>query len=156
MISAQHEVRIRRPRDEVFDFLADGTNNRRWQPMVRHTAQVEPTMGAGTSFRQSIRHPLGFTVSADYRIAEYQRPDTLALVVTSGGPIRPLLRYTLTPDGDGTVVHVSLEHPARGAGWLAAPLLWLFHPLWAWETRWVDRAGALLESGDSRSPQDPA
>jgi hypothetical protein len=48
-------------------------------------------LGAGTTFRQTVRHPLGFTVSADYRITVYDRPRQLAMVVTSGGPVRPTL-----------------------------------------------------------------
>ena len=36
-MQATHDVAINRPIEDVFDFLADGTNNRYWQPMVVST-----------------------------------------------------------------------------------------------------------------------
>ena len=39
MASAHKAVRIDRPVDVVFDFLADGTNNPAWQPAVVDVAQ---------------------------------------------------------------------------------------------------------------------
>src|ERR1700685_2797602 len=84
MASAQHNVEIGRPAEEVFDFLAEGTNNPRWQPPVIHTMRSDGPVGVGTTFRQSVRHPFGFTVSANYRVATFERPRVLALVVHCG------------------------------------------------------------------------
>lgn len=42
MVQAQHEVQIEQPVDIVFDFLADGANNPRWQPPVVETTQKGP------------------------------------------------------------------------------------------------------------------
>jgi hypothetical protein len=40
MTQAYHDVRVDRPIGEVFDFLAEGVNNPRWQPPVVRTAQA--------------------------------------------------------------------------------------------------------------------
>ena len=41
MASAHKAVRIDRPADLVFDFLADGTNNPTWQPAVVDVASED-------------------------------------------------------------------------------------------------------------------
>ncbi len=87
MPRARHDVHIHRPIAEVFDFLADGSNNPRWQRPVVRTSRVGVELGTGTVFHQSVRQPLGFTVSADYRISAFERPVRLEIVVTSGGPV---------------------------------------------------------------------
>jgi uncharacterized protein YndB with AHSA1/START domain len=91
MARAQHSVEIARPIGDVFDFLANGTNNPRWQSRVTMTTQVGDTLGVGTAFRQSMRHPLGFSVPADYRITAFERPRLLVTKVTSGA--RPLFAW---------------------------------------------------------------
>jgi uncharacterized protein YndB with AHSA1/START domain len=151
MTKAQHVVRIGRPNTEVFDFLADGTNNPRWQPMVVKTTGSEGALKAGAMFHQRVRHPFGFTVSADYCITTYDAPYRLALTVTSGGPIRPTLTYVVTPEGESTVVHCTVELHPSGLARLATPLLVLLHPLYAWEAAWIDRARDVLESADSQA-----
>ncbi len=91
-------------------------------------------------------HPLGYKVSSDYRITEYERPHRLALKVTSGGPFRPTLSYTLISVGaEETDVRCTLEYRPGGIGRLALPGLALLHPLFAWEASWVGRARVLLE-----------
>jgi|GEM_PF-6925762 len=144
-----HDVVVARPTDAVFDFLADGANNQYWQPMVVRTEPDQPgrPVGVGTVFRQRVRHPLGFTVSADYRLTVYQRPTALALVVVSGGPIRPTVAYDLTADDPGTTtVRCTLRSDPKGWAKVAAPLLNALHPLFAWEAAWVDSARDILEA----------
>ncbi|HVX20476.1 MAG TPA: SRPBCC family protein [Acidimicrobiales bacterium] len=151
-MQAQHDVAVARPVDTVFDFLADGTNNPYWQPMVVRTTPDRPgePVGVGTVFRQRVRHPLGFTVSADYRLTVYERPTALALVVVSGGPVRPTMAYELAETGAAggaavTTVRCTLRSAPQGWAKLAAPLLNVVHPLFAWEAAWVDNARDILE-----------
>jgi uncharacterized protein YndB with AHSA1/START domain len=147
MTKAHHDVHIDRPIDEVFDFLADGTNNHRWQPFVDGATAPDGPPGIGRTFHQRARHPLGFTVSADYRIAAYERPRLLVLVVTSGGPVRPTVTYQLTPAGDGTAdVRCTVEYHPSGLGRLAGPVLGLLHPLFAWEASSIERARTVLNT----------
>ena len=84
MTGARYSVDIARPIEDVFDFLANGANNPRWQTRVTSTTQLGDTLGAGTAFKQSMRHPLGFAVPASYRITVFERPRIIAKAGTSG------------------------------------------------------------------------
>ena len=117
MASAHREVRIDRPADVVFDFLADGTNNPKWQPAVVDAGSDEAAPRVGATYRQSVRHPIGFRVPAGYRLTVFERPRRLAFEVSSGGPLRPTGTFELsaaTPDGDRRPLHAGL--PAAGVG----------------------------------------
>jgi uncharacterized protein YndB with AHSA1/START domain len=148
MARAQRSVVISRPIEEVFDFLADGTNNPRWQTRVTTTTlQSDDPLGVGTAFEQSVRHPLGFTVPADYRITTFERPRTLVKTVTAGGPIRPTETYELTENATGgTTVKCTIDFRPAGAARIAAPVLALLHPLFAWETSWVVNVRDILQA----------
>lgn len=147
MARAQYEVRIRRPIEQVFEFLADGSNNHLWQPRTVHTSQAGPALGAGTSFRQTTRHPFGFNVSSDYRLTVFDRPHALSLVATSGSPIRPTETYTLTEHSGGdTVLHCTVEYRPVGLARLLTPLLSMINPLFAWEASWIEGVRDVLES----------
>ena len=50
MTHATHTVHIDRPIEDVFDFLANGANNPRWQPLVVSTVPADDTEGAGSTF----------------------------------------------------------------------------------------------------------
>jgi uncharacterized membrane protein len=153
MTHAQREVRIDRPIEEVFDFLADGTNNPDWQHLVIGKDDSAQPVGLGCEFHQRARHPLGFTVSADYRITAFERPRRLALVATSGGPIRPTVSYELSQvSSAATTVRCTVQYHPTGLARLASPVLFLLHPLFAWETSSLKRARALLE----RQPLRPS
>jgi hypothetical protein len=139
MAGADHQVRIDRPIEEVFDFLADGTNNSSWQPQTTDTVQVGETLGVGTSFRQTVRHPFGFRVSSDYRLTVFDRPGHLVLVSTSGGPIHPEESFELERVAvSETLLRCHVGYRADGLVRVAKPLLALLHPLFAWESSWVD------------------
>ncbi len=146
MASAAHEVRIDRPITEVFDFLADGTNNPRWQPLVVTSIGPEGPVGPGATFTQRVRSPLGFTVSANYRVIAYEPSQKLSMTVTSGGPIRPTITYTLTAEDQATIVRCVVEYRPAGLARLTAPLFVLLHPLFAWEASCLERVGPALES----------
>jgi uncharacterized membrane protein len=150
MSQAHHQVRIDRPIEEVFDFLAAGTDNPRWQRFVISTTPPEGAVGQGSTFRQRVRHPLGFTVSADYRVTTYQRPSRLAVEIVSGGPIRPTLTYDLAPTGESsTDLRCTVAYRPSGLGRLASPAFALLHPLFAWEASSVEQAQRLLDSTGS-------
>lgn len=122
----------------MFDFLANGANNPRWQTLVTSTTQLGDSIGAGTAFMQSMRHPLGFTVPANYRITVFDRPRIIAKAGTSGSPIRPTETYELTENAaGGTTAMCTMDVQPAGAGRISAPLLAVLHPLFAWEASWL-------------------
>jgi hypothetical protein len=130
----------------VFDFLANGSNNPQCQTRVTSTTQLGPTLDVGTAFKQSMHHPLGFAVPANYRITAFERPRIIAKTGTSGGPIRPTETYELTENATGgTTVRCTIGVQPAGAGRIAAPLLAFLHPLFAWEASWLDNARDILQ-----------
>jgi Polyketide cyclase / dehydrase and lipid transport len=147
MTQAHHETHIRRSIEDVFDFLADGSNNPAWQPFVISTTADGESVGVGSTFHQMIRHPFGYEISSDYRITEYDRPFELTFDITSGGPLRPTLTYALTRVGEElTNVRCTLTYRPGGLGALTRPVFALLDPLFAWDTWQVERAGELLET----------
>jgi uncharacterized membrane protein len=114
MVHSQRDIEIGQPIDGVFDFLADGANNPRWQPRVVETTQIGQHQGTDSNYRQSVRHPLGFTVSANYRLTGFDRPRWLQFKVASRGPIRPTGAYELTSIGTArTRVRFTIEYKPR-------------------------------------------
>jgi len=142
-----HHVRVDRPPEEVFDFLASGTDNPRWQPFVVSTVPPDGVAGPGSVFRQRARHPFGFTVSADYRVTVFERPGRLVIEAVSGGPIRPTITYDVAPVGDrDTDLGCTVEYHPIGLGRLARPALALLHPLFAWEASAIEGAERVLDA----------
>jgi uncharacterized protein YndB with AHSA1/START domain len=59
MPAAENSVTIDRPIQQVFDLLADGTNNPKWRPGVLEIANETGGFGVGTVYKQAIRGPGG-------------------------------------------------------------------------------------------------
>lgn len=86
--------------EEVFDFLAEGTNNSLWRDSVLVIEHVSGE-GVGAIWRQMVKGAGGRRVVADYEITEYVRPTRLAFQAISG-PARPRGVYELKPIDGGT------------------------------------------------------
>ncbi len=113
MASAQHSVTIRRPASDVFAFIADGTNTKRWRPGVLDIEHVSGE-GMGAVYRQGVKGPGGRRISADYELTAYEPNRHLAFRAIAG-PVRPTGEYRFEETTDGTRVTFSLE--AALAGW---------------------------------------
>ena len=57
MAHANNSVTVARPIEEVFDFLADGTNNTRWRPSVIEIARSGGPDGVGATYKQGLKRP---------------------------------------------------------------------------------------------------
>jgi uncharacterized protein YndB with AHSA1/START domain len=147
MTLVSDEVQIHRPIEEVFDFLADGTNNSLWQSKTVTTAQVDDDLlGVGTSFQQLTRHPLGFIVPSNYRVIEFDRPHNLKLVTTSPSPMHPVETFSLTEKGKSiTLLSCSVEYRLRGMTRMLSPVLSVLRPLFIWEASWINNARDVME-----------
>ena len=90
---ASESVTVEFPIAEVFDFLADGTNNALWRPEV-----VSVIFAAGPPeqavWAQTVKSANGRAHKADYRISWYDHPGTLELTVFNG-PSRPTTTFGL-------------------------------------------------------------
>jgi carbon monoxide dehydrogenase subunit G len=116
-------VVIDRPIEEVFAFLADGENDKKFSPRVQEIAKTtdEPP-GLGTVYASTVKDA-GMTTKREFKLTEFEPPTRIRwaelsknLVVASEGG------YDLTPAGDGTQLTVFNVLEGRGVGKLIAPL----------------------------------
>jgi len=123
MPRAEHTVTIHRSAEDVFDFLADGTNNPLWRSGVLEIAPVGDITGLGATYRQLLSGPAGRKIVGDYRVTTFDRPRTLGFEVTAG-PLRPTGEFELTPSPSGeTGVTFRLAAVPRGIMRLMTPMI---------------------------------
>jgi uncharacterized membrane protein len=113
MPSAQHSVSIRRPVSEVFAFVADGENARRWRPGVLDVSH-QSGEGHGAIYRQGVKGPGGRRIAADYEVTVFE-PDRRIAFRAIAGPVRPTGEYRFAAEGDGATVSLALD--ATLTGW---------------------------------------
>jgi uncharacterized protein YndB with AHSA1/START domain len=114
---------IARPPEEVFDFLADGANDRKFSPRVLEIEKVtDGPVGAGTVYRSTVKDA-GMKTKREFEITEFERPTRIRwaersknLVTASAGG------YDLEPVEGGTRLTVFNELEGHGFGKLVLPL----------------------------------
>lgn len=95
MIRSESSVEVPRSAEDVFAFLADGTNNVKWRRGV-HAIRHVRGRGVGAEFEQLLTGPGGRTMHANYRVVTSKEPTLLEFAVTAG-PARPRGSFTITP-----------------------------------------------------------
>jgi uncharacterized protein YndB with AHSA1/START domain len=107
------------PLEVVFDFLADATNEARWNPECTAARRVSAgEIGRGSRFALTVKH-LG---ALDVAITEYQRPERLAFEIRSSrADMRATFRFSA--EGQGTAAAVRMEVRPKGALRFAAGAL---------------------------------
>jgi uncharacterized protein YndB with AHSA1/START domain len=115
---------INRPIDEVFAFLADGTNDRKFSPRVQDIQKTtDGPVGAGTVFASTVKDA-GMTTKREFELTEVEQPSKIrwsersknAITVPDGG-------YDLVPSGDGaTTVTIFNNFEGHGFGKVILPL----------------------------------
>lgn len=122
MAKIKGEIEIDRPVEVVFDFVADQTNEPRYNPrMVRAEKITSGSIGAGTRFRSAVTSR-GRTAEMLIEFTRYERPTLLASTTT----MQQLdINYTLTfaPDGSRTRMRWSGQVRPKGAYKLMGPLI---------------------------------
>jgi carbon monoxide dehydrogenase subunit G len=114
---------IDRPIEEVFDFLADGENDRKFSPRVLEIRKTTdgPT-GAGTVYASTVKDA-GMKTKREFELTEFERPTRIRwaersknlITADEGG-------YDLAPEGNGTRLTVFNVLEGHGFGKLLAPL----------------------------------
>jgi uncharacterized protein YndB with AHSA1/START domain len=114
---------IDRPIDEVFAFLAEGTNDPKFSPRVleiRRTTDGPP--GVGTRFRSTVKDA-GMKTKREFEYTEFEAPTRIRwaersknLVTASEGG------YDLVPAGEGTRLTIFNVLEGHGLGKLVAGL----------------------------------
>jgi uncharacterized protein YndB with AHSA1/START domain len=109
---------IDKPIDEVFAFLADGTNDRKFSPRVQEIQKTtDGPVGVGTVFKSTVKDA-GMKSSREFELTEFEQPSKIrwaersknAVTVPNGG-------YDLEPAGDGaTKMTIFNEFEGHGFG----------------------------------------
>lgn len=113
MTHAARTVIVPRPATEVFAFLADGMNEKRWRPDVM-SVHLASGSGVGAVWAQTMRGPGGRRIRGDYRITRLAEPTLIEFEVVAG-PARPTGRFALVAvDPSSTEVTFTLDLVPKG------------------------------------------
>ena len=121
MPSANSEIVIKRPRDDVFAFLAGPENDPQWRSGVLDLKRVSGS-GIGARYAQGVKGPGGRRIPADIEITELSPGEVIAFQ-TLTGPVRPRGRYELAAVDGGTRVRFALEADVKGLKRVMAPMV---------------------------------
>jgi uncharacterized protein YndB with AHSA1/START domain len=114
---------IDRPIEEVFAFLADGTNDPKFSPRVLEIAKTSdgPT-GVGTVYASTVKDA-GVKTKREFKITEFDQPRRIRWTEVSKNSVTvPEGGYDLEPEGSGTRVTLHNSFEGHGFGKLVAPL----------------------------------
>lgn len=140
MIDETHTVTINRPVNEVFDFVADPSNEPDWHYDVKEV--LRPKDGPyqlGETFQWVIKFGSTNTYSAEITGFE---PNRFIEVTALEGPVLPVLTHTFQPEGDRTRYTRRVRFETRGFLRLLAPLMnRINNP----NRRWAENLKKLLE-----------
>jgi carbon monoxide dehydrogenase subunit G len=115
---------INRPIDQVFAFLADGTNDPKFSPRVQEiTKTTDGPPGVGAVYASTVKDA-GMTTKREFELTEFEAPTKIrwtersknSITVPSGG-------YDLEPAGEGATrltIHNTFE--GHGFGKVILPL----------------------------------
>ena len=122
MVKVETSVVIKRPIEEVFDYLTDCTNNPAWFSMVldAHWTSPEPHELGATGVMTA--RFLGRRFQLPFEVVEYERPRRSA-IRSSSGPFPINGAYTFEQVERGTRVASSMEGSTNGFFKLADSLL---------------------------------
>lgn len=100
MIEFENSVHIRRPTEEVFEFLRHFENIPKWNYFVLEVVKTSPgPAGIGTTY-----HQVRKTDEQHFAITELEPYRTLAVKTLPGSSPKLEMRFELSPQGEGTVV----------------------------------------------------
>jgi carbon monoxide dehydrogenase subunit G len=108
----ENVIRIERPRDEVFAFLADLENMPRWDPAIEVVSKTSlSSVGVGTTYRQIRSGPKRSEEVLE--VTAFDAPRRL-IIGCEVGPFRARIGFALEVSGEGTRLTnwVELDPPA--------------------------------------------
>jgi uncharacterized membrane protein len=123
MAHAENEVIINKPIPEVFNFLADGTNNPKWRSGVVSIELASGVSGqVGAQYRQVLKGHGGRNIDGDYKITVAKPNEELDFEVTAG-PARPIGSYLFEAVENGTKLKFTLDYQPKGLALLMGPMI---------------------------------
>jgi carbon monoxide dehydrogenase subunit G len=108
---------IDRPIDEVFTFLADGENDKKFSPRVQEIRKTtDGPVGVGTVFASTVKDA-GMTTKREFELTEFVAPTKIRWAERSANAVTaPTGGYDLVQDGDKTRVTIFNELEGHGLG----------------------------------------
>lgn len=142
MIDKTHSVTINRPVNEVFDYVADGSNEPEWHYDVKEVHRKSDGMyELGEKLRWVIKFPGGSdTYTSEVTALE---PNRLIEITALEGMVLPVLTHTFQPEGNGTRYTRRVRFQPKGFLRVVAPLMGLLNNP---NKRWAENLKALLEN----------
>jgi len=147
---------IDRPREEVFEYLADVANHAEFTDhcLVDWHLTREDSYGAGAGGRFRTKSRFDRFSYGDLTLAELQPPERIVATGRAGrfNRIRTRTEWRLEPDGEGrTVVHFTTEStPATFADRQLEKLLRVSASTTRCHKKALDRLRSILEAGEQR------
>ena len=115
---------IDKPIEQVFAFLADGTNDKKFSPRVQEIEKTtDGPVGVGTIYKSTVKDA-GMTSSREFELTEFEQPTKIRWTERSKNSITvPTGGYDLEPAGDGaTKMTIHNEFEGHGFGKLIVGL----------------------------------
>ncbi len=114
-------VRIDRPIDAVFAFLADGENDPKFSARVIEISKTtDGPSGKGTIYKSKVKDA-GFTTKREFELTEFEAPTKIRWTERSKNLVTvPEGGYDLAADGEGTQLTFFNELEGHGFGKLLA------------------------------------
>lgn len=145
MIDQTHTVTIERPVGEVFDFVAEPSNEPRWHFDVKEV--VRPTGGPlelGTTYEWVVKF-LG-TKSYVGEVTAFE-PNRFIELTAIEGPVLPKLTHTFQADGERTNYTRRVRFETKGLFKVMEPLI---KRMPSPNARWAENLKRLLEGGQPK------
>ena len=121
MRRVQGEIVIKRPIDEVFDFVADGRNEPKYNPYIEKAEQLSPgPIGRGTRFRFAAKK---IGIRTAYELTAFERPHRIETRVIDSPLMDVHGDETFGDVGGGTRFRWSFEVRPRGVFKLLTPVI---------------------------------
>ena len=114
-------IRSNRGVEDAFDYLADFSSVREWDPTAVSAENVSGRVGVGAEFRVVVRFA-GRENEFIYETIEYERPQRVVLRAESSAVVS-LDTITFEPTEAGTEVTYDARLDPKGAMKIASPLL---------------------------------
>jgi uncharacterized protein YndB with AHSA1/START domain len=116
-------VVIDRPIEEVFAFLADGENDRKFSSRVLEIAKTtDGPPGVGTVYASTVKDA-GIKTKREFKLTEFEPPTRIRWAEISKNLVTaPEGGYDVAPEGNRTRVRIYNVLEGHGPGKLIAPL----------------------------------
>ncbi|MER6223535.1 SRPBCC family protein [Streptomyces sp900105755] len=122
MAEVSAEARIQAPAEKVWAQLTDWSAYGEWNATHTNFPKGGPeTLAVGGTFQENMKL-MGFPAEVEWTIEELEPARVLAIRGKGPMAVTVATRYTLTPDGDATVVRIDGEFTGAAVSLMAGKL----------------------------------